>query len=192
MTDGTATEVSIAQNEAVRNISVKAEIIAESLMRKHLEQAHINNYSNVAEPFVISGTNGPVTVYPTDLAVDVDFVVKITTDKDFRPQRSKDLIQALQIMTSIRNNGDSKIAKPFYIELAKALDVSPTLVEQAYDEMEQERQQGMQQAAMLQMAQMQAKAGEANGATPQQGGVTSVPVSGPDVAGSVNQEIPSV
>ena len=200
MTDGgTLGEVSIAQNEAVRNISVKAEIIAESLMRKHLEQCHINNYSNVSEPFVISGTQGPVVVYPTDLAVDVDFIVKITTDKDFRPQRTKDMIQVLQVMTSIRNSGDDELAKPIYKELFRSMDINPDMIDQIYAKKAEERQQGMQQAMMVQIAQAQAQQAEAQakggtgGAEAAPGENTAtIPVRGPDVSGSVNQEVPSV
>lgn len=191
MTDGTATEVSIAQNEAVRNISVKAELIAESLCRGHIEQTHVNNYTCVGDQFVISSSKGPLLIYPKDLQVDVDFEINITTDKNFRPQRTKDLGNIIQILSSIRNDGMSAIAKPFVMELSRSLDVDPSTVEAAYQEQEMRQQQMMEQAAMqafqkfsVQQAEAQAK-GEP---MPESGGTTEIPVQGQDVAGSVNLE----
>jgi hypothetical protein len=192
MTNGTLGEVSIAQNEAVRNISVKAELIAESFSRQHLEQMHTNNYSCVGEKFVISGTKKPTIVYPEDLKVDVDFVITMSTDKNFRPERNKDLVQVAQILTSIRNNELSEVAKPFVMELAKGMDVDPKAVEQAYQTQAANQQAMMEQAAMqaiqkmlVQMAKEQGKAQPVE----QPGGTAAVPVSGPDVEGSVNQPV---
>ena len=198
MTDsGTLGEVSIAQNEAVRNISVKAELIAESFSRQHLEQTHINNYSCVGEKFVISGTNGPITIYPKDLAVDVDFVITMSTDKNFRPARAKDLAAGIQMLTSIRNDGISAIAKPVVLEWARTLDIDPKLMEAAYQEQEQKQQQMMEQAAMramqkfaLQQQEQQLKADGKAQPVQEPGGTASIPVSGPDVAGSINQLMP--
>jgi len=49
------------------------------------------------------GLSGGLQIFPEDMAYDLDFKVKIVTDKDFRPNRLKMLIQAIQIFTSIRN-----------------------------------------------------------------------------------------
>ena len=180
-TGGTLGEASIAQNEGIRNASVKAELIAESFSRQHLEQMHINNYTCVGDKFVISGSKGPEVVYPKDLAVDVDFEITMTTDKNFRPERNKDLINISQILTSIRNDGLSEIAKPFIMEMARNMDIDPKTIEAAYQEQAQKQQAMMEQAATQAIIKLQ------NEAQPVAGGVGKVGVAGQDVPASSNQ-----
>ena len=188
MTDGgTLGEVTIAQNEAVRNVSVKAELIAESLSRDHLAQQHINNYTCVGDKFVVSGKDGPIVVYPSDLNVDVDFEITMSTDKNFRPNRTKGLGEITQILTSIRNNGSSRIAKPFIMELARSLDVDPASVEAAFQEQEEQEAAMMEQAAMGAIAKMQENAMAGKAVVPgEAGGTAQIPVRGQDAQGSVN------
>ena len=96
----TATQNALAQNEALRNISVKAEIAAESLCKEHLEVMHSNNWEFIDEPFNVNSKGVAKRVYPNDMRVDVDFRWNITTDKDFNPARLDKLLQALQIITT--------------------------------------------------------------------------------------------
>jgi len=133
VTEATATESSIAQTEAVRRLSVMAEIASETLLREHISKCHENNISFLDQPFSIAATGqaNNIRVYPSDLALDVEVVTKIVTDKDFRPQRNKDLLQFLQIVTSIRSQnpqlGQVNI-QPFVEELARGIGMNPKAV----------------------------------------------------------------
>lgn len=134
VTEASATESSIAQNEAVRRVSIMAEMQAEPLLRRHIQTMHENNLQFLDQPFWISATGAgkpPLRMYPGDLAQDVEVVVKVVTDKDFRPQRNKDIIQLLQILTSIRSDhpeiGNFNL-RPWIEELARGVAIDPKLI----------------------------------------------------------------
>lgn len=134
VTEASATESSIAQNEAVRRVSVMTEQQAEPLLRRHIQAMHENNLNFLDQPFWISATGQgkpPMRIYPGDLAKDIEVVVKVTTDKDFRPQRNKDIIQLLQILTSIRSDhpeiGTFNL-RPWVEELARGVAIDPKLI----------------------------------------------------------------
>lgn len=134
VTEASATESSIAQNEAVRRVSVMAEMQAEPLLRRHIAAMHENNLLFLDQPFWISATGSgkpPIRMYPGDLAKDVEVVVKVVTDKDFRPQRNKDILQLLQILTSIRSEhpeiGTFNL-RPWVEELARGVAIDPKLI----------------------------------------------------------------
>lgn len=133
VTQATATESSIAQTEAVRRLSVQAEILSEPLLREHVSKMHENNLAFLDQAFTIGVTGRPnsLRVFPNDLALDVDVETKIVTDKDFRPQRNKDLLQFLQVVTSIRNQnpqmGQVNLA-PFVEEFARGVGMDPKSV----------------------------------------------------------------
>lgn len=131
VTEASATESSIAQNEAVRRVSVMAEQQAEPLIRRHIQAMHENNLAFLDQPFWISATGQgkpPLRIFPGDLAQDIEVVVKVVTDKDFRPQRNKDIIQMLQILTSIRSEhpeiGNFNL-RPWVEELARGVAIDP-------------------------------------------------------------------
>lgn len=127
VTEATASEVSLAQNEALRNISVKAEIAAASLVREHIEVMHANNIQYQNEPFNVNVRGKTTKVYPADLWYDVDFRVKIVTDKDYKPQRLKSLVEMLTVLTSIRNEHPEKYQIsiiPIVEEIARSLGVN--------------------------------------------------------------------
>jgi len=127
----TASEAVLSQNEALRAISVRAELAAEQLVRKHLQIMHSNNAQNVNEILNVNIDGDPVNVYPIDLQVDVDFRVKIVTDKDFKPQRIKTLLELLNILTSIRNQHPDKFnldITPIAMELAGSLGINPNSI----------------------------------------------------------------
>lgn len=133
VTQATATESSIAQTESVRRLSVIAEIASESLLREHIAKMHENNMTFLDQPFSIAATgrsNG-LRVFPSELALDVEVQTKIVTDKDFRPQRNKDLLQFIQVVTSIRNQnpqmGQANL-QPFVEEFARGVDINPATV----------------------------------------------------------------
>jgi hypothetical protein len=134
VTEATATESSIAQSEAVRRLSVMAEIIAEPLVRDHISKMHENNGTFLDQPFWIANTGPdqqPMRVFPTDIAQDAQVVIKIVTDKDFRPQRNKDLLQFLQTVTSIRT-ANPQLGQvnllPFIGEFARSIGIDPKTV----------------------------------------------------------------
>jgi hypothetical protein len=131
VTEATATESSIAQTEAVRRLSVIAEIVSEPLLRDHISRMHENNQTFLDQPFSIAVSGKPIRVYPNDMVLDVEVQTKIVTDKDFRPQRNKDLLQFLQVVTSIRNQNPQMgqvNLEPFIEEFARGVGMNPKSV----------------------------------------------------------------
>ena len=145
ITEATASEVSLAQNESMRNISVKAEQTAQSLLREHVEYMHENNGLLIKEPFYIINGKTREKIYPADLKIDADVEVKIITDKDYKPQRTRWLAQVYQILTSVRTQ-DPRAAKvdtlPIIAELLKALNVPFRVQEDVFNNMNQVNNQG--------------------------------------------------
>lgn len=133
VTEASATEASIAQTEAVRRLSVIAENASEILVREHISKSHENNMTFLDQPFSIAATGqaDSIRVFPSDIAMDVEVITKIVTDKDFRPQRNKDLLSFLQVVTSIRNQnpqmGQVNLA-PFVEEFARGVGMNPKSV----------------------------------------------------------------
>jgi hypothetical protein len=115
-------------------LSVMAEIIAEPLVRDHLSKMHENNQTFLDQPFWIASVGpqqGPMRVFPSDIAQDAQVIIKIVTDKDFRPQRNKDLLQFLQTVTSIRTaNPQLGLVNllPFIGEFARSIGIDPKTV----------------------------------------------------------------
>jgi len=112
ITDATASEVSLAQNESLRRISVAAEMIAEPLVRDHLDAMHSNNGEYIDKPFNINRAGVIQTMYPADFQFDAEFDLRLTTDKDYKPARLEKLIQALQIITSTKSQHPELSAVP--------------------------------------------------------------------------------
>lgn len=128
ITKATASEVSLSQNEGLRNVSVKAEGIADGLVREHLEVSHWNNIQNINAPFNINKAGISRRVYPQDIRVDVDFEALVTTDKDFKPERLEKLVQLAQILTSTKSSHpdlQNITIKPLVKQAAFMLDVNP-------------------------------------------------------------------
>jgi len=133
VTEATATEASIAQTEAVRRLSVLSEVASDSLLREHISKMHENNLTFLDQPFSIgvTGEPQPLRIFPNSLAPEVEVMTKIVTDKDFRPQRNKDLLQFLQVITSIRNQNPQMgqvDLKPFVEEFAMGIGMNPKTV----------------------------------------------------------------
>ncbi len=104
ITGASATESGIAQTEAIRGAGVHAELIGE-MYRQFLEISHVNNLNYLDEPIWVglTGSKKPMLVDKNRLPINVGFKVKISTDKDFRPERMKVLTGLLQIEASIRS-----------------------------------------------------------------------------------------
>lgn len=104
VTEATAREAIMAQNEAIRRVSVYGEVLAENLIRRRHIRAHKNNMKFLdRDIWVAVGGDKPVLrVRPDQIAKDVSFLPKIITDKDFTPQRNRRLIEFLELLTSGR------------------------------------------------------------------------------------------
>lgn len=127
LTDATATESTLAQNEALRNISVKAEIAAEQFVREHIMICHSNNVQYLKEPINVNRAGFAGKVYPADLKIDVDVEVKITTDKDYKPQRLTQLKEFFGLIVSTKSMHPSLAAidvTPLVKAIGKGLDIN--------------------------------------------------------------------
>lgn len=131
-TKATATEATLTQSEAIRGAGVHAEIIAETMIREHLEQMHINNLDNLDAAIwvAISGEQKQREYNKNNLPRNVGFEIRIVTDKNFRPERTKKILEALQMCTSIRNMvpGSINAVQPLFDEFFRTLDLNPRLL----------------------------------------------------------------
>jgi hypothetical protein len=137
VTGASATESSLAQNEAVRQQSVHGEIFSETLGREHFEDCHLNNLNNLdAEIWVsLSGNNKPeYRAYSrVNLPKSIGIRWKTSSDSDYRPERIGKLTQAFQLLSSIRQmipeqiviNGSNHLSK----EIFRELGIDPRLLE---------------------------------------------------------------
>lgn len=129
LTKASATESAIAQNEAIRGVSVHAEIIAETFVREHIETMHLNNLNYLDNEIWVSstGTQKPGFYNRNNLPRNIGFEIKTVTDKDFRPERVQRLLEALNLSTSIRNLVPSALNTilPLFEEYFRALGMNP-------------------------------------------------------------------
>src|SRR3990167_738830 len=142
ITKATATEASLTQTEAIRGNSVIAELIAETLVRDFLMTSHINN-TELLDTEIFTEVIGmqPIQmeayrrVQATkmrgynrfNLLKNVGFVIKVVSDKDFRPDRIQKLLEVLNLATSIRNVLPEvmNVVRPTFSELFRALGMDP-------------------------------------------------------------------
>ena len=129
--DVTATEASIAQNEAIRRVGSYAEGIADRLIRRHIHVSHLNNIQFLDNQYWVrvTGQEKPVQVYPSLLSPDIDFIVRLTTDKDFKTNRVRRIIEALQVMATSKTTIQftPQQIDPLVQELYRALGINPML-----------------------------------------------------------------
>ena len=133
VTKATATEASLTQNEAIRGASVAAEIIAESLVRDHLRTMHINNTDLLDREIAVSmggrgsGNLKTGSFNKKNLPRNIGFSIKVTTDKDFRPERIQKLLEAINLATSIRNimPESLNVVFPLVEEYFRSLGIDP-------------------------------------------------------------------
>ena len=120
--DVSATEASLAQNESVRAAASHGSLDAD-VLRAHLEIMHINNLNYLDEPIWVSltGTRKPRLVSKDQLPSSVGFLWKVVTDKDFRPEEKRNILQALQILTSAKSLIPPEIVINGSMELLKEL-----------------------------------------------------------------------
>lgn len=132
ITKASATESAIAQSEAVRGASVHAEIIAETFLREHIETMHFNNLEYLDQPIWVSATgeNKPGYYNKENLPKNVGIEIKIVTDKDFRPERSANLLKGLELWSSIRQNFPPTVNAIPYLakEWFRCMGINPRLL----------------------------------------------------------------
>lgn len=110
----TATESSLAQSEALRAISITAEVNSDSVIRPYFRTVVINMVDQ--------------NPYDTNLYRDVDIFAKVTTDKDYRPEHAKKLLEYATAMLSIRSQAPIDFnVQPILDKLSRAVDINPRL-----------------------------------------------------------------
>jgi hypothetical protein len=122
----TATSVSLAMNESVRNLSVTAQTIAPTLVQDHIRVVLQNEQMYNTEPFVLNIGGAPITVVPADLLLDVNVRIKTVTDQDFRPARLQRIREGIQLMGMFGPNaipGKKVNPGPAILEYLKILDI---------------------------------------------------------------------
>lgn len=132
-TEATATEASLTQAEGMRSASVAAEIIGESI-RGYFRTQHINNCYLLDSKMAVS-LAGPGGVrlkeYSKDnIPFNIGFKFKITTDKDFRPERLKRLLEMINLATSIRQivPESLNVVEPLFKEAFRLMGLDPSLL----------------------------------------------------------------
>lgn len=122
ITKASATESAIAQNEAVRAAGVSGQLDGE-VLRQHLEISHVNNLNYLDEPIWVglTGKRKPILVNKNKLPIGVGFIWKVVTDSDFRPEERRDILQAMQILSSLKGNFPAEIVINGLTELTKQL-----------------------------------------------------------------------
>lgn len=105
VTEASAAEVKIAQSNSMRSVSNKTDLLAEEFVREAVCFDNFNNYIFLDQPIWLNavGMQHPVMIHPIDIARNINPVPRIITDKDYTPQKIKNTLQLLQILTSIRN-----------------------------------------------------------------------------------------
>lgn len=170
LTKASATESSIAQNEAVRQQSVTAEIIGEAI-REHFETQHLNNINHLDTPIWIAlGEENPELVQYTkaNIPINVGFKMKMTTDKDYRPQRLDNLFKAIQLYSSIRQDIDPTIG----------YNASKNLSKEAFRSLSLDPRKLFEQVPMKDQLAMQMRRNQINNSGGGQGGAIGNELSG--------------
>jgi hypothetical protein len=93
----TATATSLAMNEAVRNVSLLAELCAPYLHRDYVKQILENAQKYNTEPMVVPIGGIPAEILPSELLIDVNVDVNTSTDQDFRPAKLMRMREGLQV-----------------------------------------------------------------------------------------------
>lgn len=135
-TKATATEATLTQSEAMRGGSVVAQILAETFIREHLETMHINNLYFLDNPIkVLMGGQSFNDVGEFDrnnLPINVGVLVKVVTDRDYRPERLAAILREIELTTNIRQTIPPEIAlnviAHLYKETFRALGLDPRII----------------------------------------------------------------
>ena len=113
VTGGTATEASLTHSEALRAVGVIAEVESDSVIRPHFRTMHRNDIDQ--NPF------------DTSIPRELEFIPKVTTDKDFKPEHIKMLVDLLTLTSSIRQEMplDLNIVPPILKKIMREAGIDP-------------------------------------------------------------------
>ena len=132
-TGGTATESAIIQNSTTMAGGKDAEITAEAFLGDLLSTFHVNNVFFMDNGFWVKtmGSPKPFYVDRNTLPFNVGFILKLATDKQYRPQRITNIMEALKVSTHVNNLVPSSlnVIEPLYQELFRALEMNLRLLE---------------------------------------------------------------
>jgi hypothetical protein len=148
ITKSSPTEASLAQSEAIRRVSVTAEMLAEPYIRRRVLRWHARNVAFVTDQqwLSVTGTPEPIFVSPDGLKVPLDAKALTVTDKNFTPGRLEQLNFAMQTITSAvaRNNDPQlqqvlmKLAQEVLTTLGIRINLNPgPIVQQMGDHADQ-------------------------------------------------------
>ena len=133
-TSATATEASLTQTEAIRGNSVQAEIIAETLVRGYFKTAHLNNY-NLLDYGINVNVPGPrgnfvQKINRYNIPANIGLKIKVTTDKDYTPEKLKKILEMINLATSIRQVVPESInaVPPLFDEGFRLMGLDPRLL----------------------------------------------------------------
>jgi len=114
LTGATATESTLAQSSSMRSLSLSARINSDSVIRPYL-RAVITNLLD-QNPY-------------DSRFVPVDVIPKLTTDKDYKPEYAKKLLEFLNFITTIRNVMPIDLnPEPIIHALARSMGINPRLL----------------------------------------------------------------
>ncbi len=111
-------------------------MIAESLVRGHIETSYINNLDLLDTDIAVqvAGQPLPRTVMHNrnTLPRGAGFKTLVTTDKNYRPERIKNILQVVQLASSVRNIFPEafNIIRPSVEELFRELGMNPRRLNQ--------------------------------------------------------------
>lgn len=112
VTGATASETTLAQSEALRAISLTAEINADAVNRPHLETMYKNDIDQ--------------NPYDSKIVRGLEIVYKLVTDKDYKPEHSKQLIEIASFITSIRSQMPLEFnVMPILKYLVRSVGINP-------------------------------------------------------------------
>lgn len=143
VTNATASEAALAQTEAIRGNSVMAEIIAETLVREHLNTCHVNNVNLLDNEIWVELSGGAEPKFApysrNNLPASIGFRIRTTTDKDFRPERLQRLLEGINMATSIRQivPASMNVVRPLLEEWFRSIGISPRRLREPIPVMDQ-------------------------------------------------------
>ena len=112
VTGATAREVVLAQSSDMRAVSLNAEINGDAVLRSTFQTMHRNHIDQ--------------NPYDSNFVPDLQFIIKCTTDKDYKPEHSKKLLEFLMLTTSVRQNMPLDFnPTPILKYLARSVGINP-------------------------------------------------------------------
>lgn len=124
ITGATAREVVLAQPNDMRGVSLISEVNADAIIRPHLLTMHKNEVDQ--------------NPYDENHIPEVDFIPKVTNDKDFRPEHITRLLEFATIVLSIRSNVPMEFnPMPILKQAARAVGINPRELKEPRSQMDQ-------------------------------------------------------